>query len=108
MNAVKWLKANCCIQCRRACEPFSMHGVRMDGDGWKCDGYHPRSRKSVPNERVIDMYCADSGILCERVVRCKYCKHYKDGMCMLPDGDGDYKRWPMPKLGFCSEGVSAE
>lgn len=45
----------------------------------------------------------------EEIVRCRDCEHFNrmnddEGMCMVPDGDGDYKRWMVDGDGFCYEG----
>ena len=42
----------------------------------------------------------------ERIVRCRDCVHYDphptdDGVCFLPDGDGDFARWEVEPDGFC-------
>ena len=47
------------------------------------------------------------------VVRCKDCKHYDrmnddEGMCMVPDDDGDYARWMVDDVGFCAWGIRRE
>lgn len=44
------------------------------------------------------------------LVRCRCCKYYDpmnddEGMCMVPDDDGDYKRWMVDAVGYCHEGV---
>ena len=39
-----------------------------------------------------------------KVVRCRDCKHHHEGMCMLSDGIGDFKRWYVDDDGFCSDG----
>ena len=49
----------------------------------------------------------------KETVRCSECAHYEDetpytGMCMLPDGDGDYARWMAEPDGFCSWGAKRE
>lgn len=43
------------------------------------------------------------------IVRCRDCKHYDpyctdDGVCFLPDGDGDFARWEVEPDGFCKWG----
>ena len=30
-------------------------------------------------EYIVSMYCAQSGVKCERIVRCRDCKRYHDG-----------------------------
>lgn len=40
------------------------------------------------------------------IVRCRNCKHYDrmnddEGMCMVPDDDGDYARWMVDDVGYC-------
>lgn len=40
------------------------------------------------------------------IVRCHDCKHYDrmnddEGMCMVPDDDGDYARWMVDDVGYC-------
>lgn len=42
----------------------------------------------------------------EEIVRCKDCRHYDrmnddEGMCMVPDDDGDYARWMVDDVGYC-------
>ena len=42
----------------------------------------------------------------KEIVRCKSCKHYDsmnddEGMCMVPDDDGDYARWMVDAVGYC-------
>lgn len=42
----------------------------------------------------------------EEIVRCRDCKHYdrmndNEGMCMVPDDDGDYARWIVDAVGYC-------
>lgn len=42
----------------------------------------------------------------EQIVRCRDCKHYDhmnddEGMCMVPDDDGDYARWMVDDVGYC-------
>lgn len=42
----------------------------------------------------------------EEIVRCRDCKHYDrmnddEGMCMVPDDDGDYARWMVDAVGYC-------
>lgn len=46
----------------------------------------------------------------KRVVLCRDCKHYEDGWCHEPDGDGGTKGWYMgkPGDGFCSEAERRE
>lgn len=48
-----------------------------------------------------------------RVVRCRDCKHYDrmnddEGMCMVPDDNGDYARWMVDEDGFCYLGMRWE
>lgn len=38
------------------------------------------------------------------IVRCKDCKHYIDGECMVDDGNGDYLRLTVPPTHFCAWG----
>lgn len=43
------------------------------------------------------------------IVRCRDCEHYDpyctdDGVCFLPDGDGDFARWEVKPDGFCAWG----
>ena len=43
------------------------------------------------------------------IVRCRDCKYYDphctdDGVCFLPDGDGDFARWEVKPDGFCAWG----
>jgi len=40
----------------------------------------------------------------ERVTYCRKCKHEQDGMCMLSDGMGDFKRWCVDEMDYCSDG----
>jgi len=45
----------------------------------------------------------------EEIVRCRECMHYDphctdDGVCFLPDGDGDFARWEVKPDGFCAWG----
>ena len=40
------------------------------------------------------------------IVRCRDCKHYDrmnddEGMCMVPDDDGDYAHWMVDAVGYC-------
>lgn len=40
------------------------------------------------------------------IVRCRNCKHYDrmnddEGMCMVPDDNGDYVRWMVDAVGYC-------
>lgn len=57
--------------------------------------------------REIDEYVSEpTG---EEVVRCRDCEHYDphctdDGVCFLPDGDGDFARWEVKPDGFCAWG----
>lgn len=42
----------------------------------------------------------------EEIVRCRYCKYYDrmnddEGMCMVPDDNGDYARWMVDDVGYC-------
>ena len=39
-----------------------------------------------------------------KVVRCRDCKHRHEGMCMLTDGMGDFKRWFVDDDDYCSDG----
>lgn len=41
------------------------------------------------------------------IVRCRDCRHYHEGMCMLSDGMGDFKLWYVDADGFCSDGERA-
>lgn len=43
------------------------------------------------------------------IIRCRNCKHYDrmnddEGMCMVPDDDGDYARWMVDPVGYCWHG----
>ncbi len=40
----------------------------------------------------------------EEIVRCRDCKHRYEGMCMLTDGMGDFKRWFVDDDDYCSDG----
>jgi hypothetical protein len=40
----------------------------------------------------------------EEIVRCRDCKHYIDGECMVEDGNGDYLRLTVPPTHFCAWG----
>lgn len=40
----------------------------------------------------------------ERVTYCRECKHEHGGMCMLSDGMGDFKRWCVDEMDYCSDG----
>lgn len=45
----------------------------------------------------------------DELVRCRDCEHYDphctdDGVCFLPDGDGDFARWEVTPDGFCAWG----
>ena len=42
-----------------------------------------------------------------KVVRCRDCKYRHEGMCMLTDGMGDFKRWFVDDDDYCSDGVKA-
>lgn len=42
------------------------------------------------------------------IVRCRDCKHFEDGVCYRPDGDGDYARWIVEPVGFCAWGEKME
>lgn len=42
-----------------------------------------------------------------KVVRCRDCKHHYEGMCMLTDGMGDFKRWLVDDDDYCSDGERA-
>lgn len=42
-----------------------------------------------------------------KVVRCRDCKHRYEGMCMLTDGMGDFKRWFVDDDDYCSDGEKA-
>lgn len=44
------------------------------------------------------------GTLHEEIVRCRDCRHYIDGECMKPDGNGDYLRLIVPRAHFCGFG----
>ena len=44
------------------------------------------------------------------LIRCRDCKHYDrmnddEGMCMVPDDNGDYARWMVDEDGFCYLGM---
>ncbi|MBO7702015.1 MAG: hypothetical protein J6S36_03790 [Eggerthellaceae bacterium] len=44
------------------------------------------------------------------IIRCRDCKHYDrmnddEGMCMVPDDNGDYARWMVDEDGFCYLGM---
>lgn len=39
-----------------------------------------------------------------KVVRCRDCKYRHEGMCMLTDGMGDFKRWFVDDDDYCSDG----
>lgn len=59
------------------------------------------------NNLVIDTFSKNS--LREEIVRCRDCKHYDrmnddEGMCMVPDDDGDYARWMVDAVGYCHLG----
>lgn len=59
-----------------------------------------------------DMYYPDerdSAMPITPIVRCRDCEHYDphctdDGVCFLPDGDGDFARWEVKPDGFCAWG----
>lgn len=49
----------------------------------------------------------------DEIVRCRNCKHYDrmnddEGMCMVPDDDGDYARWIVDDVGYCYLGERRE
>ena len=39
-----------------------------------------------------------------KVVRCRDCKYRHEGMCMLTDDMGDFKRWFVDDDDYCSDG----
>lgn len=46
----------------------------------------------------------------EEIVRCRDCEHFErmnqdEGMCMVPDDDGDYARWMVDDCGYCYLGI---
>lgn len=56
-------------------------------------------------EHIREAVSAWYEIDCE-IVRCRDCKHYDrmnddEGMCMVPDDDGDYARWMVDAVGYC-------
>ena len=61
-----------------------------------------------PPERV-DSSLSLWPIIVGEIVRCRDCKHHHEGMCMLTDGMGDFKRWYVDDDDYCSDGeVSAD
>lgn len=54
------------------------------------------------NERG-EIYLARAG----EIVRCKDCEYRHEGMCMLTDGMGDFKRWFVDDDDYCSDGEKA-
>lgn len=43
----------------------------------------------------------------KEIVRCRDCKYRHEGMCMLTDGMGDFKRWFVDDDDYCSDGEKA-
>ena len=71
----------------------------------KCHGLMPENEDGTPicNPREI-AEVVDEPITLKEIVRCRDCKHHHEGMCMLSDGIGDFKRWYVDDDGFCSDG----
>ena len=54
---------------------------------------------------MVESQLAEYGYV--KVVRCRVCKHHHEGMCMLTDGMGDFKRWLVDDDDYCSDGERA-
>lgn len=62
------------------------------------------------SEYIITDECLRRLHFRDEIVRCRNCKFYErmnddEGMCMVPDDGGDYKRWMVDAVGYCYEGV---
>lgn len=65
----------------------------------KCNEFVGISGKTMQFPEYIDTN--------QEIVRCRDCRHHHEGMCMLPDGMGDFKRWYVDDDGYCSDGEMA-
>lgn len=61
---------------------------------------------------ISDGATEGEGVLIKRgeIVRCYDCVYFErmngdEGMCMVPDDDGDYARWMVDDDGYCYLGI---
>lgn len=64
-------------------------------------------------EYVVDFYCEHEGVKCERVVRCRDCKHYSEHEWILVTDVSDVCHFfgdgvKVEPDGFCKWGVRRE
>ena len=93
-EAVTTLFARGCGECKETCEEFD--GIYADCNQCLLHGV----LKAFANIPAADV---------EEVVRCKNCKHYKDGMCFNPNTYDDEKTCgnTTPEW-FCADGARME